>query len=307
MANLIRFDHKGTLADGTYILEADSGQLTWTEPSEAEGKVIRNGALVPFSNVYAAGDEGKVVSSGALVTQTARSSEITENGVYDTTLNNSVEVNVSGGGGGDVEPSLPAEYQEVEYIDFDGASYVTINSDYVPSTSVIEACLAYINSTYTSEEAVIGVSNSSGARFDIYMQGGKLSVWAASCIARGAINSISNAGSGTLAQKTLTLNQKEYAMLELFVYNDSSYLKIGSYLNSTFYHHRLYKIRHRVRQDTIGSAADGTYFAGNVMPYAWYKPCYRKSDNVPGWYDTRTDTFYTNAGSGAFTVGPDVS
>ena len=35
-------------------------------------------------------------------------------------------------------------------------------------------------------------------------------------------------------------------------------------------------------------------------------PCYRKSDKVAGMYDTVNDVFYTNAGSGSFTVGPKV-
>lgn len=35
-------------------------------------------------------------------------------------------------------------------------------------------------------------------------------------------------------------------------------------------------------------------------------PCYRKSDNKPGMYDLVTDTFFTNAGSGEFTVGNNV-
>lgn len=52
---------------------------------------------VAVPNTYAAGDEGKVVSNGALVSQTAHA-EVTQNGTIDTTLNNSVTVNVSGGG-----------------------------------------------------------------------------------------------------------------------------------------------------------------------------------------------------------------
>lgn len=51
---------------------------------------------VDVPNTYSAADEGKVVSSGALVPQT--SSAVTANGLVDTTLINSVEVNVSGGG-----------------------------------------------------------------------------------------------------------------------------------------------------------------------------------------------------------------
>lgn len=53
---------------------------------------------VNVPNSYAAADEGKVVSSGALVAQTARASEITANGTYDTTLNDEVTVNVPAGG-----------------------------------------------------------------------------------------------------------------------------------------------------------------------------------------------------------------
>lgn len=59
---------------------------------------------VNVPNSYAAGDEGKVVSNGALVAQTARASEITANGTYDTTVNNEVTVNISGGGGGGNSP-----------------------------------------------------------------------------------------------------------------------------------------------------------------------------------------------------------
>ena len=36
-------------------------------------------------------------------------------------------------------------------------------------------------------------------------------------------------------------------------------------------------------------------------------PCYRKSDNKPGLYDLVNDVFYTNSGTGEFTVGPDIN
>ena len=80
------------------------------EPVNQEKTATQNGEVTPDSgydglskvtvnvpNSYDAADEGKVVSGGALVAQTARSSQITENGTYDTTTNNSVTVNVSGG------------------------------------------------------------------------------------------------------------------------------------------------------------------------------------------------------------------
>lgn len=36
-------------------------------------------------------------------------------------------------------------------------------------------------------------------------------------------------------------------------------------------------------------------------------PCYRKSDNEPGMYDTVNNVFYTNAGTGTFIIGNDVN
>lgn len=39
---------------------------------------------------------------------------------------------------------------------------------------------------------------------------------------------------------------------------------------------------------------------------AEYIPCYRKSDSVAGFWDTVSETFLTNNGTGSFTVGPAV-
>lgn len=64
------------------------------EDDEADGY---SDVTVNVPNSYVAADEGKVVSSGALVAQT--STTVTQNGTYDTTENDEVVVNVSGGGG----------------------------------------------------------------------------------------------------------------------------------------------------------------------------------------------------------------
>ena len=42
------------------------------------------------------------------------------------------------------------------------------------------------------------------------------------------------------------------------------------------------------------------------MPVRDYVPCYRKADREPGMYDLVSGTFFTNAGTGEFIVGPDV-
>lgn len=76
---------KTITTNGTYTAATDN--------LDGYDEVIAN---VP--NTYAAADEGKVVSNGALVSQ--GSATYTSNNTYDTTLINSVTVNVSGGGGG---------------------------------------------------------------------------------------------------------------------------------------------------------------------------------------------------------------
>ena len=76
---------KSIVANGTYDPADD----------DADGY---NAVTVNVPNSYSAGDEGKVVDNGALVAQTSQN--ITQNGTYDTTLINEVDVDVAGGGGG---------------------------------------------------------------------------------------------------------------------------------------------------------------------------------------------------------------
>lgn len=78
---------------GDIIVESKSisSNGTYTAPA---GKAY-SPVTVNVPNSYAAGDEGKVVSNGALVSQSSDS--VTQNGTVDTTLINSLTVNVPGG------------------------------------------------------------------------------------------------------------------------------------------------------------------------------------------------------------------
>ena len=64
---------------------------TYTAPLFVDGY---NPVVVNVPNSYSAGDEGKVVSNGTLVAQTSRT-VTTNNTTYDTTLNNSVTVDIA--------------------------------------------------------------------------------------------------------------------------------------------------------------------------------------------------------------------
>lgn len=112
-SNIATMNASGTktlLTEAKYL--EDDVTVTYTRPAAPSGtkniSITQNGtttedvtnyanaeitANVP--NTYAAADEGKVVDDGALVAQTSRN--IDTNGTYDTTTNNEVVVNVSGG------------------------------------------------------------------------------------------------------------------------------------------------------------------------------------------------------------------
>lgn len=79
MADDVALANKSISANGTYQASSDS----------VDGYAT---VVVSVPNTYVAADEGKVVSSGALVAQTARATNITANGTYSTTENNSVTV-----------------------------------------------------------------------------------------------------------------------------------------------------------------------------------------------------------------------
>lgn len=81
---------------GSAVIESKNitANDTYTAPTGVDGY---NPVTVNVPNSYAASDEGKVVQSGALVAQTTRT--VTANGTYDTITNNSVVVDVEGGGG----------------------------------------------------------------------------------------------------------------------------------------------------------------------------------------------------------------
>lgn len=91
---------------------------------------------VAVPNSYAAADEGKVVSNGALVAQT--SDTVTQNGTVDTTLINSLTVNVSGGGGSGLE------YEEGTYT---AASDANPTISFSNSHNTAPAFVMFVDST----------------------------------------------------------------------------------------------------------------------------------------------------------------
>lgn len=232
---------------------------------------------VNVQNSYSQSDEGKVVSNGQLVAQTARATEITVNGTYDTTLNNSVTVNVSGGG--TVEPSLPNTYQEVQYVTANGSQWIdpdfTLNAYDIMSIKAIRA-----SGSTTAEQDIVGYRDSY-VRWDAYFQSNNFHV------------------DNSCAKIAGSANGSSCDMLLLVTV--SSKFSYGSYRYST---------RYPFYGDMYTMRIYRHIFADNkctLSLVAKYIPCYRLSDNKVGFYDVVNEKFWSSAGSGNFIAGPDVT
>lgn len=268
---------------------------------------------VSVPNSYSASDEGKVVNNGALVAQTARSSQITQNGTYDTTLNDEVTVNVSGGGsaviqslsvaqngtytppsgvdgyapvtvnvsGGStpVRPDLPSDYQEVEYITFDGKSY--FNSPF-PKLGIVT--VDYAQTNLETASLVFGNRGNSQSPYDINLGStGGVQRWYIRSTDYLMDLVLSNLGNNRFMAKAV--NGAGWGTVNIGRYWDGN---AGYPFNGKLYSFSV------LRPITL--------------EYALYLvPCYRISDDVIGFYDVVGNVFYTNQGFGQFGKGPDVN
>lgn len=131
-------------------LNVNSNGTTNAPSGTAYNKVVAN---VP--NTYAAGDEGKVVSSGQLVAQTAHA-QVTQNGVVDTTTNNSVEVAVP-------QPSGSVNINDNGTVDVTNYVSAVVN---VPQGAQVFTGTVELNNTSTSDLS-IPVNVSAASHFEV--------------------------------------------------------------------------------------------------------------------------------------------
>jgi len=177
---------KNISANGTYNASSDSADgyssVTVAVPASAVDSGTKNitangngqdvigyaAVNVAVPNSYSAADEGKVVSSGALVAQT--SDTVTVNDTYDTTLINSLTVNVSGGGGGSGYNGTftPADASDLTFTFYaPGCTYIAFgvqNAETLGSTPMLlsffgKAGMSYGCQTNNAGTSLAGASN----------------------------------------------------------------------------------------------------------------------------------------------------
>ena len=189
---------------------------------------------------------------------------------------------------------LPSEYQEVEYIESSGTQYIDTN---LQNGDNIGYKLRLSLKEYSSEKCIVGGQGSSGAlalftyssKFYPYWNTGKTT-------------------SLTVANDTIYDIDFNYKADRKFTVNESNLLTLDTTSGATTTsNHKVY----------LFSGYAWTQYGASIKMYSCeitngsnvvrnFIPCYRKSDNVIGMYDTVNDVFYTNAGSGSFTKGADI-
>lgn len=190
-----------------------------------------------------------------------------------------------------VRARVPDEYQEVEYLQSSGSQRIDTG---VTSVNGLDIKFKY-NST-TNNTSIYG-ARSSQSGTDRYF----FVIYNGNFLPYPSASRASNLGSANTNEHTLktgeafnghlyydgsdkgTVNTTYTSPLSLYLF--AEHWSSSQSSSSRIYYAKLYK--------------------GNSMERDYY-PCYRKSDSVAGLYDRLNKVFYTNIGSGSFSVGSDV-
>lgn len=202
------------------------------------------------------------------------------------------------------QPRIPSEYQEVEWIGFDGNSGLYFHSSRVHFSTDNDmkiyakfSCPDYLHTRYMD-----GFVYNGRAVSHIISHSGNTGLLAA-------------IGTGTYSGPILEPNSV-YEMETTWHEGVNSKINLDGHEISNISSEFDVAIPYATYAFSIGSYGAPYSFIGAMYEY-WIKldgnyeihmiPCYRKSNNEIGMYDMANDIFYTNNGTGAFTKGPDVT
>lgn len=238
--------------------------------------------IVSYSMGRAAGGGGTIVPK-----------TITANGTYNASADNAdgydpIEVKVGN--------FLPDTYQEVQYLGTTGTQYIAIPITF-QVLDLISIGSSLDSNASTSENRLYGV-HSYG--MSVYYRYDQYNVW----FNNGPLGynltnkSIIGNDSPNTAYSNISRDTK-YVVSFFLTQVSTSQLntQLGRIYDNNAFSGKLYNF-------SIQRFNSSTYMYEDFIQLI---PCYRKSDNVAGFYDIVSGTFRTNSGTGSFVVGPDVT
>lgn len=207
---------------------------------------------------------------------------------------------VQSGGG-----RLPSEYQEVEWIGSDGNQY--INTDFIPNTDTKAEIRCSYNATSSGSHSMMGaISSGSTSYFGIPAQVGASIVFYYNGFTYLGNNVLSANDIITASLETTSTNATAYALNENTQWTNTL-VKNGTLTLTK----PLYLFCYNNNGNGVGEKSNGKIYYFKATKDGQQArdmiPCYRKADQVIGMYDTISQTFFTNSGSGTFTKGNDVN
>ena len=197
---------------------------------------------------------------------------------------------------------IPAEYQEVEYLSANGTQYIDTGvkpgNDYGLKV-IFKLC---DNVSYTGGQTVVGVLDDNNTHYWGFTSNSSNGYvyW------NGNVQ-ISGYGTATLLKKITNITVNYYNDKKCYI-NGQQMATLSNVTWSNTYTARLFNLNPGVQSYNykfLGYIYYSEFTYQNSL-YRKYIPCYRKSDRKPGFYETETNTFLTNSGTGEFGVGPEV-
>ena len=200
-----------------------------------------------------------------------------------------------------VSPVLPAAYQQVEYIESSGTQAIKTDK-WLKQGTEIYCEFMYVTptsrgfaSTFGCANPTCGFSNNNDTSMQIYCSFGSASDRTFNVPTSDYFYNVFH---------TVLINSTGCMIDSLYgvsysgtVTSENQASKIALFARSNAYGTLDRFTSRRIR---VFQIREGGTLVTNLIP------CYRKSDDVIGMYDTVTDTFYTNAGAGTFTKGANV-
>lgn len=204
------------------------------------------------------------------------------------------------------EGYLPKEYQQIEYIESTGTQYIDTGINPLSSTR-IDINFAYVDtSTYAGWVPIFGarsIIDNVREYYGVFINNSTLKLTT-------NYSSIDVGDNSTVyieANKKYNLKNNQ----GLFYINDilESSISVSNTLsNNTRFPVYLFDLNFhgsRMDRETKMKLYSCKFYDGDTL-IRNYIPCYRKSDNEIGLYDTVNNVFYTNQGTGEFIAGGDV-
>ena len=204
------------------------------------------------------------------------------------------------------EPSvLPALYQEVEYIEGTGTQYLQLGFPIGPTNKVVLDLERLGVNSWCSENdhenlkpGVFGCGNSATAgRYDMVLNNDGLAVWCDEDFWQFM----------SVPSDPRALFEWNLSTGKLYIDGEQAYpfqvpITASTYNACIFATNIAGTISNKISMRMYGAEF---YTSGTLT--SKLVPCYRLSDNVIGAYDTVSNTFLTNAGTGVFIKGANIS